>query len=599
MGFHLNGGNYTSVPKSGLFDSAFVESPIDNTVSRFAHGRPPSRALGTAFYEAPCPSRGVETIATATLVVKNARIYTADPTNPWAEAVAVNGDRIAGVGSVSDVEKLEGPRTRVIDAKARLVLPGFIDSHVHLIWGYEVGSWIDLTDRPSLSEVLRRVAHYATSHENEEIVVGYGFDYDALSSKGLPTKEDLDAAVSDRPVLLMAYDGHTGLGNTTFTERVRSLANIEGSDLGDKQWDSRSRKPSGVFLRVFDLLPVLPEIRRRRSLDGLKRVVAEATRLGITSAFDVQVNLEDLHAYDDLRRAGDLTVRITAAIYRPKGTPIARHAEFAAARARYQDDWYRIRAVKLYIDGVVETGSAALLEPYANNPGSRGTLEYTVEEFRSIVADLAGIGFQICTHACGDLGARTALDAYGSLPKANSSVALRHRVEHCEVLSPLDIPRFARLGVIPCMMPEHAAQEFTVRWREALGAPRSSTAFPWRTLLEAQASVCFASDWPVASLDPLRGIHRAVALTTSDGRPSSQRIAMKDAVDGYTLRAAFACHGEVTRGSLVAGKYADLVILSHDLFKTSEDRVPEARVLTTVVGGNIVYGEGRAVAPSK
>jgi hypothetical protein len=515
-------------------------------------------------------------------------VYTGEPTGPWAEAIACVGERILRVGKDRDIEPLEGPATRVIDAGGLLVLPGFIDAHVHLIWGFEVGSWIDLTDRPSLTEAVRRLADYAGSHRDEEILVGYGFDYASLLPHGLPTKEALDDAVDDRPALLMAYDGHTGWGNTRFTERVLSLAGGGGSDLGAMVRDSRTSTPTGIFLRVFDLLPLLPEIRRRQSLEGLKRTVSAASRHGITTAFDIQVELDDLHAYDDLRRAGDLPVRIVAAIHHPKGTPPGRYPEFAAARDRYQGDSFSVAAIKLYIDGVAETGSAALLEPYANDPTSRGTTEYDVEEYRAIVRRLAGLGFQVCTHATGDRGARIALDAYEALGRHGARSDLRHRIEHCEVLSPDDIPRFGSLGVVPCMMPQHAAPGLTVRWREALGPRRAAGSFPWRALLAAGASVAFASDWPVAPMDPLGGIHQAVARVTADGTPSPERISMREAIDGYTRRAAFACRVEETRGSLAEGKFGDLVVLSANLFDSSPDRVPEVRIRTTIVGGRVV-----------
>ncbi len=523
--------------------------------------------------------------------MKNARLYTADPSAPWAEGIAAVGDRIVKVGKDRDVERLQTSETRVIDADGGLVLPGFIDAHVHLIWGFEVGSWIDLTDRPTLAEAVRRLAEYAGSHPAEEILIGYGFDYAALQSRGLPTKEAVDDAVRDRPALLMAYDGHTGLGNTRFAERVLSVMAGAGSDLGGMVRDPRSRAPTGVFLRVFEVFPRLPEIRRRRSLEGLRRTTSAASRHGITTAFDIQVELEDLHAYDDLGRAGTLPLRVVAAIHHPRDTPRERYPEFVAARDRYRSDSYAVSGVKLYIDGVAETGSAALLEPYADDPASRGTTEYDVGRYGSIVRELSALGFQVCTHATGDRGVRIALDAYeGVDPEARSQ--LRHRIEHCEVVSPEDVPRFASLGVVPCMMPEHTSPSFTVRWREALGARRSAGAFPWRTLLTAGARVAFASDWPVAPVDPLLGIHQAVARVTPDGGPSPERVSVADAIDGFTRRAAFACRVERTRGSLAEGKLADLVVLSANVFEIPPETIPETRVLTTFLGGRLAPSEG-------
>lgn len=541
-----------------------------------------------------CGPPAGDTIEKASLVVRNARIYTANPARPWADALACAGTNIVRVGTESQVDRLAASATAVIDAGGRLVLPGFIDAHVHLVWGYELGRWIDLTGRPSLEQALRRVASYARSHPEESILLGHGFDYAALVPGGLPTKEDLDAVAPDRPVLLTAWDGHTGWGNTRFVERALAAMEAVGTKVGEMERDPRTGAPTGIFRRAFDVTPLLPEVQARRSVDGLRRTVAMASAVGITTAFDVQVNLADLHAYDGLWREGALTVRIRAAIYHPEGTPEARYREFLAAASKYRDDWFRVAAVKLYIDGVQETGTAALLEPYANNPASVGETVYAEEEYGRIVGELDRLGFQVCTHACGDRGVRIALDAYEVAARTNGTSDRRHRIEHCENLSPVDIPRFARLGVVPCMMPRHASPELTGRWREAVGPERTRIAFPWRELVDAGAALSFASDWPVAEVDPLVGISEAVNRLTPDDSPSPHRLSIREAVDGYTRRAAFACHAESNRGILAEGHYADLLVLSHDLFEIPPERIREARVVRTIVGGKTVHSDAAA-----
>lgn len=530
-------------------------------------------------------------MAAASLVVRNARIYTAEPSRPWAEALACAGGRLVEVGEDRNVEPLIGAGTEVLDAGGRLVLPGFVDAHVHLIWGYELGTWIDLTDRPSLQVVQRRIAQYAGEHPNEEIILGHGLDYAALKPDGLPRKDELDEAEDRRPVFLTAYDGHTGLGNSRFTERAMAVAAAQGSDVGEMQRDPSSREPTGVFHRAFDLMPLIPEIQNRRSMEGLRRTIAEASRFGITTAFDVQVDLEQLQAYDELREAGGLTVRIRAAIYHPRGTPPGRYLEFAAAREEFNDDWLRVASVKLYIDGVVETGTAALLEPYSNKAGSLGETVYSDKEFRSIILELDRMGFQICTHATGDRGLRIALDAYEEAGTVNGTQGRRHRVEHCEVVAPEDIPRFARLGVVPCMMPRHAAPEILGRWREGAGMARTREGFPWRAFLDSGARMAFASDWPVADLNPLTGVREAVTrrLAEEDWR---RRLTVKEAIDGYTTRAAYACHAEDSVGSLSPGKYADMIVLSQDIFQIPPEAIAQAQVVRTIVGGRTVFEEG-------
>ncbi|MGQ0796821.1 MAG: amidohydrolase, partial [Methanobacteriota archaeon] len=429
---------------------------------------------------------GRRTVA-ATLAVTNARIYTGSATQPWAEALVCEGERIVSIGQAKEVRRRTAPTTEVLDAGGRLVLPGFVDAHVHLIWGYELGTWIDLTGKPSLQEAQRRIATYAEGHPEEEILVGHGFDYVALRPSGLPAKEDLDEAIADRPVLITAWDGHTGLGNTRFVQRALEVHRSLGHDVGRMQRDPSSGEPTGVFHEAFDLTPYLSEFQRRRSLDGLRRTVRMASGFGITTAFDVQVNADDLRAYEALWKGGELSVRVRAALYHPPEMVGDGYHEFLETIRRPWDDWLRVAAVKLYIDGVQETGTAALLEPYTNDPTSAGPTQYPRDVYEAIVEELDRDGFQICTHACGDRGVRIALDAYERAARLNRTSGRRHRIEHCENLADEDLGRFVRLGVIPCMMPRHSSPELTGRWREAVGPVRTAKGFRWRELLDTRA----------------------------------------------------------------------------------------------------------------
>jgi hypothetical protein len=303
------------------------------------------------------------------------------------------------------------------------------------------------------------------------------------------------------------------------------------------------------------------------------------------------MDLEETYAYEELLVEKKLPIRIRAAIYHPRETSRNLYPKFKETMERFDDDWFRVGAVKLYIDGVQETGTAALLEPYANNLTSLGETVYSVSEFGRIVSELDRLGFQICTHACGDRGVRIALDAYEAAAIENKTIGHRHRIEHCENLAPEDIPRFASLGVIPCMMPRHSAPELTERWREAVGPSRTQIAFPWRGLLDSGARLAFASDWPVADLNPLVGIYEAVARKNPQGYPSSHRLSRKEAVDAYTAGAAFATYCEIDRGTLEVGKYADIIILTQDLFEVPIEHFPKTRVSCTIVDAKIVFAD--------
>ena len=525
------------------------------------------------------------------LIVTNARIYSKSA--PEAEALACSEGRIVKIGKHRDIEALASSKTKVIDAQDRQVLPGFIDAHVHLSYGYTIGNWIDLTDHPTTKEIQERVAEYARLHPEESMVVGHGFDYAALGAGRLPSKADLDVVVDDRPVLLTSWDGHTGWANSRFVERALLAMRKAGYDIGEMQRDPRTEEPTGIFHLIFDLEPHMPEFEQRRSVEGLRRLLDTAARYGITTAFDVQMNLEDLHVYEELQAENKLPIRIRAAIYHPRETPRNLYRKFRETMARFNDDWFCVGAVKLYIDGVQETGTAALLEPYTNNPDSRGDTVHSVLEFRGIVSELDQLGFQICVHACGDRGVRIALDAYEAAAKENGTAGRRHRIEHCENLAPEDIPRFARLGVIPCMMPRHSASELTGRWREAVGPSRTRIAFPWRGLLDSGAHLSFASDWPVADLNPLVGIYEALARKDPEGNPSPHRLTRKEAVHAYTAGAAFATCCETDRGTLEVNKYADIIMLSQHLFEVPLEHLPETRVICTIVDGRVVFADRR------
>jgi len=525
------------------------------------------------------------------LILTNARIYTGDPAAPEVEGLACSGGRILKIGKGSEIEALAGPKTKVIDAQDRRVLPGFIDAHVHLSYGYRIGNWIDLSDHPTIKEVQRRVAEYARLHPEESMIVGRGFDYAALGTEGLPSKADLNVAVDDRPVILVAWDGHTGWGNSRFVEGALAAIRRAGHDVGEMQRDPRTQEPTGIFHLIFDLEAYMPEYQQRRSVEGLRRVLVTAASYGITTAFDVQMNLEYLHAYEELRAGSKLPIRIRAAIYHPREISRNLYPKFKETMGRFNDDWFRVGAVKLYIDGVQETGTAALLEPYSNNPVSRGETVYSVSEFREIASELDKSGFQICVHACGDRGVRIALDAYEAAAKENRTAGRRHRIEHCENLAPEDIPRFAKLGVIPCMMPRHSAPELTARWREAVGPSRTRIAFPWRELLDSGARLAFASDWPVADLNPLVGIYEAVVRKDPEGNSSPHRLTRKEAVDAYTAGAAFATYCEIDRGTLEVDKYADIVMLSQDLFEVTVEHLPKTKVICTIVDGKVVFAD--------
>jgi len=511
----------------------------------------------------------------ASLVIKNGQIYTVDKSTPLAEALAVKRDKIVYVGSNEEVEDHIGSDTKVIDAKNRLVLPGFIECHSHLIDGFVELFWINLFSANSMEEIKRLIRKYTEKHPDEHLIGGYGWNYEAvLSDQGLPKKEDLDV-VRDRPVWLVDYSGHTALANSKFCELLVSSLKEEELGYTGMEKDSETGEPTGRFFECLDVwsLSSLAETFdiRQQQLEGLKYAIEKATRLGITSVHDIMVNLNDLKIHQQLRNEGALNARIYAVLYHPKRTTKEDLLKFEETRSKFSDEWIKVAAIKLFIDGIAETHTAAF---------------YTLDEFKKITARLDKMNFQMCTHACGDRGVRMILDAYEYAMKKNCSKNCRHRIEHIEVVTKEDVPRFKQLGVIASMQPLHAASDES--YCKALGTERLKEAFPWNSLDKAGAVLAFGSDWQVADMNPLLGVHSAVNREDIMLDPG-EAISLEKAIEGYTINAAYASFEEDIKGSIEVGKLADIIILSDNLFEIPIDKVKDAKVLLTIVGGKEVY----------
>jgi predicted amidohydrolase YtcJ len=549
-------------------------------------------------------SGGCARSAPADLVIRNARVYTVEPEQPWAEAVAVRGERIVWVGADGDAERFVGDGTRAIDAGGRLLLPGFIDSHNHVQTGADP-EILSLFGATSLAEIQSRVREFAQARPDLSWIEGEGWNYSAMPQGRLPDAGDLEGLSGGRPAFLMAYDYHTAwlnreglraLGITAATERVSFAQAVEKNP--------QTGEPTGILLGLSTLalggggeaelarhLPShSPERRYRRLQDTLR----SAVRYGITTLVEPQASLEDLETFARARERGDLRSRLQVALFHPPGLPEAELERFASARQRFDDDHLRVSAVKLYIDDVIEAHTAAMLEPYADLPGESGTTIYAPEEFAALVTSLDARGFQLFIHAIGDRGVRTALDALEAARSANGARDSRHQLVHVETISSQDVPRFAALGVVACMQPRHSAPDLSARWAAAVGPERGQRAFAWRSLHEAGAHIAFASDWNVAEMDPLVAIYTARTRKGLDGRPEGgwipeQTVDLETALRAYSLGGAFANFVEADRGSIASGKYADLILLSDDLFAIPPERIKDARVVLTLVGGQVVH----------
>jgi predicted amidohydrolase YtcJ len=544
--------------------------------------------------------------ASADTVVINARVYTVNPKQPWAEAIAVHNEEIVFVGSNKEVEAYREKKTRVIDAGGRLVLPGFTDSHSHFLDGALSLERVHLDDAKDVAEIQRLVKAYADAHPELKWIRGRGWTYPAMGPTNLPNKKDLDAILADRPVYLEAFDGHTWWANSRALQLAGITRNTANPPGGEIVRDPATGEPTGALKEDSAdalMLPVLPLPSRGEKIAAYKAGFKEANRAGLVrvhTAGGVGVGMSDLMNADlleEMRKSGDLTVRFYMA-YRaePPNVTSKQIQDVEDARAKYHDEWISAGAVKFFMDGVIESHTAAMLAPYADDPKLSGSLLWDPATYRKIVADLDKRGIQIFTHAIGDRAIRVVLDAYENAARQNGTKDRRHRIEHIEDVSAEDIPRFGKLGVIASFQPLHAyPNEDTLDvWLRNVGPERGQRAWAWRSIQGDGAVLAFGSDWPIVTLNPWEGVQNAITRQTVEGNPPEgfvpkERLSVEDAIRGYTLGAAVAGHREQREGSLEKGKLADLIVLDRNLFAIEPKEIGKTEVLLTMVGGRVVY----------
>ena len=530
------------------------------------------------------------------VIVTNGRVYT--PRGATAEAVAIRGNKILRVGSNREIKRLRRPRTVSIDAHGAAVVPGFNDSHSHLLSGGLSLSHLDLLGATTFEQVQTAIREFAAAHPDRPWVRGRGWYYEPFPG-GLPTRQQLDALVADRPAYFTAYDGHTGWANSKALALAGITRRTPNPPNGVIVKDPRSGEPTGVLKEAAMALmgKVLPKPTRDDQLQGLRQAIDLAHSVGVTSVQNAGGQPDDLDLYDTLRTLGELDLRVYQALSAsPELTP-ADLARFDAARVKFSDDpLLKSGAVKIMLDGVIESHTAALLAPYANR-ATQGHLNFAPERLNQLVAQLDKSGWQVMIHAIGDAGVRTALDAFEQAGRVNPvpGRGRRHRIEHIETLDPADLPRFAALGVVAAQQPYHGtpSPNQIVVWKGNLGEPRASRAWIYKSLLASGARVVFGSDWPVVGMDPLPALHVATTRTAVDGEPAGgwlpeERVTLAEAIDAHTATAAWASFDEQRKGTLAPGMLADIVILTSDIFAPGA-KLLEARVAKTIFDGRLVY----------
>lgn len=541
----------------------------------------------------------------ADMLVIHGKVYTLDPKQPWAQAVAIRGGRIVAVGTDAELNSMRGIATKVIDAGGNLVLPGFVDSHIHFFEGSIFLNRLHLEGSKNLAEIQQRLREYAASHPGDDWLVGAGWDYTMFGDEKLPNKKWLDELFPNRPVFLDGFDGHTAWVNSKALALASITKDTPDPPTGSIVHDPKTGEPTGALREdgAIDLIKrIRPEAPRAERLAALRAGMRLANENGITRVHAAGGHFESndfpqLDLYDELRRHGELSVRMYVAYF--LNPPELRPEDIQAAedaRKKYADDWLSCGVIKLRLDGVIESHTAAMLEPYADDPSTKGALFWNPDKYKAAVAELDKRGFQMFTHAVGDGAVRTALDAYENAENVNHSKDRRNRIEHIETIAPGDISRFGKLGVIASMQPLHAyPDDDTLKvWAGNIGPDRASRGWVWRDIAADGGHLAFGSDWNVVTLNPWQGLQMAVTRQTFEGKPEGgwlpqQRVTLAQAVEAYTLGAASAGRREKTEGSIEKGKLADLIVVSQNIFDVDPHQISETKVLTTIVGGRVVY----------
>lgn len=548
---------------------------------------------------------------TADRIIVNGRVLTMEPDAPRAEALAILGDTILAVGTEAEIEALAGPGTDRIDARGATVLPGFIESHMHLfIGGGELGN-LHLDNLADPDEMRDRIRAFAAERPDLPMVIGHSPDYAVFGDT--PPRLFLDSVLKDRPLALVGHDHHTVWANTAALEAAGVLHGLETSP-GHEVVMGPDGLATGALYEPEAYAPVLrlggqermmlglntggepdpapSEAEREEDMAHIRRGLAHCAAHGITSIVNMDGNLYTLELLEELRQRGELNVRVRVPFH---FVPEMEASALATAREmseRWNDDWLASGFVKFFMDGVIDSGTAFMKNDYPGRPGHRSTGRFSAERFADLATQVDGMGLQIAVHSIGDAATERVLDGYAAARAANGDSGLRHRIEHLELVAPEDFPRLAELGVTASIQPPHAPGcaglplEPTL---SAIGRDRWEDAFAWQRLAESGAHIALASDWPVADVSVMTGVHAAVTREAWAPGVPDQRFTLEAALRGYTIGGAVAERTEDRKGSLKPGKLADVTILDDDIEEVDPGEIRDLTVRMTICGGTVTY----------
>ena len=552
-------------------------------------------AAGALFLAGACAA---QTKPVADLIIINGKVWTVDKSLPTAQAVAVLGDRIVAVGSTPQIDAWRGPHTQVIDARGKLVLPGFNDSHVHFVSGGMQLDNVQLKDANSAQEFARLIGERAKITPRGGWILGGNWDETKWTPPNIPTKHLIDKLTPDNPVFVTRYDGHMGVANSLALQLAGITTHTQDPAGGTIVRDAQGNPTGALKDAAADLVyKVIPPLTHDQRVRIVKRAMAYAASLGVTSVQHMSADYEDIAVYDELLQRGELITRIYAA------PPISNVNDLTkiGVRHAFGGPYLRIGALKGFADGSLGSGTAYFYEPFLNQGDNHGLLSdemHPVSLMRDRMLSADAGGLQLCTHAIGDQGIAMILDLYAEVAKGHGEADRRFRIEHAQHMAAKDFARFAELRVIASVQPYHAIDDG--RFAEAhIGHDRSSRTYAFRTFLDHGVRLSLGTDWEVAPLDPMQTVYAAVTRATLDGKNPGgwfpeQKLTVPETIEAYTMGSAYAEFQEQVKGSITPGKLADLVMLSDDIFTMQPEKIRDVHVLKTILGGKVVFDASTA-----
>ena len=540
--------------------------------------------------------------STADIIYINGRIYTGakidftpggkTPFNvvrlPSVQAIAVSGGKVLAAGSNADIQKLKGPHTQVIDLQGHFVMPGFNDAHTHLSSGGFEKLNVDLVGAKSLDEMKQRIAARVKTASPGEWITGRGWDHTLWAVQKTPTRQDIDAVTGDHPAIFNRVDGHIAITNSAALKAAGITAKTPDPHGGKIDRDDKG-EPTGILREtamglVSSKIPPPTAAQRRRAIE---LALADAAQSGVTSAQDYS-EWADFLTFEQLEKEGKLTLRI--AEWLTFDEPLAK-LEGERKHHPANDPMLQTTMLKGFMDGSLGSRTAAMLAPYSDDPKNSGIPRYEQDALDQKAIERAKAGFQLGFHAIGDRGTRMALHAFELAEKASPKRDFRFRIEHAQVVAPEDYKKFAELGVIASMQPNHLLTD--MNWAEAhIGPERAKYSYGWKRFLEDGVHLPFGTDYPVEPITPFRGVYCAVTRKNEAGTKTyypEQKLTIDEAIAAYTTESAYAEFAEKEKGTLAPGMLADFVVLDRDITKVAPEEILKTRVLRTVVGGKTVY----------